>query len=145
MTTIIESLDAAAAYGAAVRPRINGFPYLAEALRAAGVTKYFFDIPSSTAIYATDEGDVLRPGRLIRTERSIIPPFDPDRLVAAIRTDQRGESTFSDFVEESFLSGVIRYEVDTTAHTCTYIGTHGESHVEEYPAVHLSHQLSSPA
>ena len=137
MTTIIETIDAAAAHGAAVRPKIAGFPFIAEALRAAGVTKYLFDVPSATVIYVTDDGVVIGPGQLIRTEKTVIPPFDSGKLVAAIRTDQRGESTFPEFVEESFLAGVVRYEVDTAARTCTYIGGRGESHVEEYPAVDL--------
>ena len=104
MTTIIETIDAAAAHGAAVRPKIAGFPFIAEALRAAGVTKYLFDVPSATVIYVTDDGVVIRPGQLIRTEKTVIPPFDSGKVVAAIRTDQRGESTFPEFVEESFLT-----------------------------------------
>lgn len=136
MPTIIEAIDAAAR-GAAARAKIGGFPYVAESLRAAGVTKYLFDVPSTTVIDVTDDGAVLRPGQLIRTEQTVVHSFDSDRLVAAIRIDQRGESTFPAFVEQTFLAGVVRYEVDTAARTCTYIGGNGESYVEEYPAVDL--------
>ncbi len=45
MPTLIDTIEAAAARGAAVRPRIGGFPYVAESMRAAGVTKYLFDVP----------------------------------------------------------------------------------------------------
>jgi uncharacterized protein YbcV (DUF1398 family) len=88
-------------------------------------------------IYATADGDVLQPGMLLRSEKSIIPPYDEAALVEAIRTDQRGESTFPEFVESSLQAGVIRYEVDTAARTCTYLGAHGERYVEHYAAVDL--------
>ncbi len=51
----------------------------------------------------TDDGAVLRPGQLIRTEAAFVHSFDPAQLVAAIHTDQRGESTFPEFVEQTFL------------------------------------------
>lgn len=89
MPTIIEAIDAAAR-GAAARAKIGGFPYVAESLRAAGVTKYLFDVPSTTVVYVTDEGAVLRPGQVIRTEQTVVHSFDSDGLVAAIRIDQRG-------------------------------------------------------
>ena len=137
MDTIITTIDAAIAHAAAVRPRVSGFPYLAEALRGAGVTRYYFDVPSSTVIYATAAGDVLQPGTFLRTERTLIPPFDEALLVDAIRADQRGESSFPEFVEATLLAGAIRYEVDTAARTCTYLGAHGERYLEQYPAVTL--------
>jgi uncharacterized protein YbcV (DUF1398 family) len=137
MTTIMETINAANSSAAAIRPKVGGFPYLAEVLRQAGVTNYFFDVPSMTVVYATPEGDVLKPGRFIRRDETLVPPFDASALVAALQTDQRGESTFPEFVEASFLAGVLRFEVDTAARTCTYLGAHGEQYIEEYAAVEL--------
>jgi uncharacterized protein YbcV (DUF1398 family) len=137
MDTIIGAIDAANAHAAAVRPKVGGFPYLAEALRVAGVRKYYFDVPSCTVRYATAAGDVLAPGAFLRTEKTVIRPFDEDALVTAIRVDQLGRSTFPEFVESTFRAGVIRYEVDTAARTCSYFGTGGERYVEQYPAVDL--------
>jgi len=141
MNTIITTIDAAIAHAAAVRPRVSGFPYLAEALRGAGVRRYYFDVPSSTVIYATAAGDVLQPGAFLRTEKTILPPFDQAALVDAIRADQRGESSFPEFVEATLQAGAIRYEVDTDARTCSYLGAHGERYVEYYPAVALPRQI----
>jgi uncharacterized protein YbcV (DUF1398 family) len=139
MTSIIEKISAATARGMAARPEVGGFPYLAEAMRQAGITKNYFDVPSASMVFVTDEGDVLRPGALLHTEAVVVPPFDEAGLIAAIRADQRGESTFPEFVEACFAVGVIRYEVDTIARACTYLGAHGERYVEEYPAVELPH------
>jgi uncharacterized protein YbcV (DUF1398 family) len=145
MDSIIDSVAAAAARGMAARPKVGGFPYLAEALRQAGVVKYYFDVPSMSVVYVTDRGDVLQPGILLRSEKMVIPPYDEMALIDAIRTDQRGESTFPEFVEASLQAGVIRYEVDSIARTCTYFGTHGERYVEDYPAVELPASLTVDA
>ena len=143
MDTILTTIDAALAHAAAVRPRIGGFPYLAEALRDAGVTNYYFDVSSGTVLYATGSGDVLQPGNRLPTDRTLVPPFDRAALVDAIRADQRGESEFAEFVEASWRAGVVRYEVDTAARTCSYFGAHGERYVENYPAVRLPQEAAS--
>jgi uncharacterized protein YbcV (DUF1398 family) len=143
--SVIESIDHANARAAALRPKVGGFPYLAEALRQAGVTKYYFDIPSMTVIYVTDEGDLLQPGTFLRTAKTVIPAYDEDAVIDAIRVDQRGESTFPDFLAASFRAGVIRFEVDAAARTCTYFGAHAETYLEEYPAVHLAPVTTSRA
>lgn len=137
MSTIIEKVTAATIHGASLRPKVGGFPYLAEAMRQAGITKNYFDVPSASMVFVTEEGAVLQPGTLRFSESVVIPPFDEAALIAALRADQRGESTFSDFVAASFDAGVIRFEVDTDARTCTYFGAHGERYVEEYPSVDL--------
>ncbi len=137
MDSIIDIITAAYERGMAVRPKVGGFPFLAEALRQAGVVQYDFDVPSMTVVYATARGDVLQPGRLLRAAKTIIPPYDEAALVEVIQTDQRGESTFVQFVEASLGAGVIRYEVDTIARTCSSFGVRGERYVEEYPAVEL--------
>ncbi len=134
---IIETITTAYERGTAARPKVGGFPYLAEALRQAGVMKYYFDVPSMTVIYVTAGGDVLQPGRLIRTEMTAVAEYDEAAVIEAIRVDQRGESTFPEFVEAGFRAGVIRFEVDTAARTCTYFGARGEAYVEQYPAVEL--------
>ena len=141
MPSTIDTVIAATARGMAARPRVGGFPYLAEALRSAGVRRYFFDVPSASVVYVTDAGDVLQPGSPAGAaptgEMVVVPSFDAGRLIAAIRADQAGESAFPEFVAATLASGVLRYEVDTDARTCTYLGLHGESYVEEYPAVTL--------
>lgn len=80
---------------------------------------------------------MLQPGAFLRQEKTVIPPFDQASLIEAIRRDQRGESTFPEFVEATLQAGVIRYEVDTDSRTWSYFGAHGERYVEHYPAVVL--------
>lgn len=134
----IATVQTAVARGMAARPKIGGFPHLAEALRQAGVRSYHFDVASASVTYVTDAGIVLQPGHLLRDDWTAIGAFDEATLIAAIRADQQGASTFPEFVEASFRAGVVRYVVDTGTRTCTYLGLRGERYVEDYPAVELA-------
>jgi uncharacterized protein YbcV (DUF1398 family) len=66
-----------------------------------------------------------------------VPAFDRDALIAALRTDQAGNSTFPEFLAASWRAGVVRYDIDFAARTVAYLGCNGEEYVEEYPAVDL--------
>jgi uncharacterized protein YbcV (DUF1398 family) len=62
---------------------------------------------------------------------------DREALIAALRTDQAGNSNFPEFLEASWRAGVVRYDVDFAARTVAYYGCNGEEYVEEYPAVEV--------
>ena len=64
-----------------------------------------------------------------------VPQFNRDALIAALRKDQAGESTFPEFLSASWKAGVVWCEVDFAARTVSYYGCHGEEYVEAYPAV----------
>ena len=51
MSKAIDNLQAAQKRAIAIRPKIGGFPYLAEILRRAGVTKNFWFLPSCQSLY----------------------------------------------------------------------------------------------
>jgi uncharacterized protein YbcV (DUF1398 family) len=55
-----------------------------------------------------------------------VPPFDRDALVAALRADQAGKTTFPEFLAASWRAGVVRYDVNFVARTVCYFGAHGE-------------------
>jgi uncharacterized protein YbcV (DUF1398 family) len=67
-----------------------------------------------------------------------VPAFDQDALIAALRIDQAGESTFPEFLEASWRAGVVRYDVNFAARTVAYLGCKGEEYIEAYPAVQIS-------
>jgi len=66
-----------------------------------------------------------------------VPPFNREMLIAALRTDQAGKSTFPEFLAASWRAGVIRYDVDLKARTVAYYGCTGEEYIEDYPAVEV--------
>ena len=137
MSKAIENLQAAQKRAMAIRPKVGGFPYLAEALRQAGVTRNFWFLPACQSLYLTNDGPVATQGTPLLSGMADVPPFDQEALVKALRIDQAGESTFSEFLGASWRAGVVRYDVDFATRTVAYYGCSGEQYVESYPAVNL--------
>src|SRR6202142_3538272 len=135
MSKAIENLEAAQRHAMAIRPKVGGFPYLAEALRRAGGTRNLWFLPACQSLYLTAEGPVVTQGQPLATGTLDVPPFNREALIAALRTDQAGQSSFPEFLEASWRAGVVRYNVDFTARTVAYYGCNGEEYVEAYPAV----------
>lgn len=135
MSKAIDNLNEAMKFAAANRPRVGGFPYLAEVLRKAGVTRNVWSLPSCQSLFLTHEGPVvLQSGPLVNGAVDV-PAFNEEALIKALRVDQAGESTFPEFLDASWRAGVVRYDVDLEARTVAYQGCNGEEYIEDYPAV----------
>ena len=137
MTNAIENLKSAMQRAMAGRPKAGGFPYLAETLRRAGVIRNLWFLPACQSLYITDKGPVAVAGTSLIADMAGIPSFSREALIAALRTDQAGDSTFPEFLMASWKSGVVKFEVDFSARTCTYYGVGDENYVESYPAVEI--------
>jgi uncharacterized protein YbcV (DUF1398 family) len=140
MSKAIANLEAAQQRAMAARPKVGGFPYLAETLRRAGVTRNVWFLPACESLYLTDEGSVVVQGTPLLSGAADVPRFDRDALIRALRIDQTGGSTFAQFLLASWQAGVIRYDVDLIARKVTYYGCHDESYVETYPAVEIQQE-----
>jgi uncharacterized protein YbcV (DUF1398 family) len=148
MSAAIEKLQEAQQRAMAGRPKIGGFPYLAEILRRAGVKRNLWYLPACQSLFLTDAGPVMVVGTPLVAGMVVgtplvagmvdVPRFDREALITALRTDQAGRSTFPEFLMASWLAGVVRYDVDFTARTCTYYGSNGEEYVESYPAADVA-------
>jgi uncharacterized protein YbcV (DUF1398 family) len=137
MSKAIDNLNNAIERALAGRPEVGGFPYLAETLRRAGVKRNLWFLPACQSLYLTEHGPVVSIGTAVANGTVDVPVFDRRALIAALRTDQAGGSTFPEFLAASWRAGVIRYEVDFAARTVSYYGPNGEEYVEEYPSVDL--------
>ena len=138
MSQAIENLQAAQQRALSIRPKVGGFPYLAEVLRQAGVTRNVWSLPSCQSIYLTNDGPVVMQGAPLVAGTADVPAFHGDALIKALRTDQAGESTFPEFLAASWQAGVVRYDVDFTARIVAYYGCNGEQYIESYPAVEVT-------
>jgi uncharacterized protein YbcV (DUF1398 family) len=135
MSKAIDNLTEAMKTAQAIRPRVGGFPYLAEVLRRAGVTRNVWSLPSGQSLFLTEQGPVAIQGDPLVTGAVDVPAFNEEALIRALRVDQAGESTFPEFLEASWRAGVVRYDVDLEARTVAYQGCNGEEYIEAYPAV----------
>jgi uncharacterized protein YbcV (DUF1398 family) len=138
MSKAIENLQQAMNRSAAKRPKVGGFPHLAESLRQAGVTRNFWSLPSCQSLFLTEAGPVVMQGTPIISGTADVPNFDGEALIRALRIDQAGESTFPEFLESTWRAGVIGYVVDFAARTVEYQGCLRERYVESYPAFEVS-------
>jgi uncharacterized protein YbcV (DUF1398 family) len=137
MSKAIDNLTEAMKRAEAIRPRVGGFPYLAEVLRQAGVTHNVWSLPSCQSLFLTGDGPVVMLGNALTTGAVDVPAFDESALIKALRTDQAGESTFPEFLDASWRAGVIRYDVDFGTRTVVYQGCRGEEYIEAYPEVSI--------
>lgn len=135
MHKISDKLIEAQKYALSIRPKVGGFPILAEVLRQAGVKANRWFLPSCQSIYFMKDGRVVQQGDAIFTGTFEIPKFDREALIFAIREDQKGNSTFQDFLKAAWEAGVVEYDVDFIARKVVYHGVDGESYLEEYSAV----------
>ncbi len=137
MSTAIDNLQAAQKKAIAGRPKVGGFPYLAEMLRRAGVTRNIWFLPACQSLYLTNDGAVVTLASPLVSDIADVARFNREALIAALRTDQAGKSTFPEFLAASWRAGVVRYDVDFATRTCTYYGCNGEEYLENYPAVEV--------
>lgn len=137
MSKAIENLEAAQKRAFAIRPKVGGFPYLAETLRRAGVTRNTWFLPACQSLFLTNDGPVMIQGTPLATGMMDVPSFNQEALITALRRDQAGEGTFPEFLTASWRAGVVRYDVDFAAREVRYYGCNGEEYVEAYPPVEL--------
>ncbi len=129
-------VDQALAQAAAGRPPVGGFPHFAEGLRRGGIRRNRWYVPAALSLYETEAGPVVKQGDSLIDAATAVADFDGDAVVAAIRSDQAGDSTFPEFLAAIWAAGVFEYEVDFEGRTCTYFGAdRAERYVEAYTAV----------
>jgi uncharacterized protein YbcV (DUF1398 family) len=137
MSKAIENLLKAQQFAMSIRPKVGGFPYLAEVFRKAGISWNIWNLPSCQSIYLTEYGSVVSQGTPLVNTTVDIPPFDREALIKALRIDQAGNSTFPEFLKASWEAGVVSYTVDFEERVVIYYGVLGESYAENYPAVEI--------
>lgn len=137
----IATLDAALTAAAARRPAVGGFPCFAESLRRNGVHQFTYWLPAMQCLYQTDLGAVLTQDAPLHQGMHDVPEFDEAALVAALRADQAGRTTFPEFAEAAWRAGVVHFVVDLDERSCTYVGLDGQTYVERFAAVAVCGEL----
>lgn len=120
-------------YAMSIRPKVGGFPVLAEVLRQAGVRLNRWSLPACQSVYFMEGGAVVQLGTPLASGTQDIPSFNREALIEAIRADQQGRSSFPEFLLAAWKAGVLGYDADFISRTVTYYGSAGESYCEEYP------------
>ena len=101
------------------------------------MTRNLWYLPAGQSLYLTEDGPVVSLGTPLCSGTVDVPAFNQAALVAALRTDQAGKSTFPEFLAASWQAGVVRYDVDLVARKVAYYGCNGKEYIESYPAVEV--------
>src|SRR5690606_13357551 len=130
MSKAVANLMEAQKQAMSIRPKVGGFPILAEVLRQAGVRRNLWQLPACQSTYWTELGAVVVQMPPLISEASEVGPFNQNALIAALRADQAGKTTFVEFLASAWRAGVVSYDVDFMKRIVTYFGINGESYVE---------------
>lgn len=139
MNQLIQKLTEAQKHAMSIRPKIGGFPVIAEVLRQAGVQVNRWSLPSCQSIYVMKEGSVVQQGVPLVVGTHEIPKFNRDALITALRIDQEGRSTFPEFLQAAWDAGVVAYDADFDGRKVTYYGSAGETYMESYQTVEVKY------
>ena len=137
MSTLTDSIQNAQRRAVEIRPKVGGFPVLAEVLHQAGIHRNEWTLPAGQTVYLTDAGAVVELATPLISAISEVPAFDRDAVIDALRADQAGHTTFLQFLTAIWAAGVTGFVVDLEQRTVTYRGIDNATYVESYPAVEL--------
>jgi uncharacterized protein YbcV (DUF1398 family) len=119
-----------------VRGSLTGemtFPQIVGRLSDIGVERYHADYSRGEITYYAAGGDsvvVTVPWGSFATGKE----FSASQVEAAIRQSQRGEHTYTEFVQKTMAAGCVGYFVQFAGRKALYFGRLGEVHVEPFPA-----------
>ena len=77
MSKATENLEAAQKRAMATRPKVGGFPHLAETLRRAGVMRNLWFLPACQSLFLTNDGPVVIQGAALVTGAIDVPGVRP--------------------------------------------------------------------
>lgn len=135
MSETITRVLAALNVGSRLQKQENHFPHLADQLYRAGVLSCSWTLPSCQAMYVTVTGSVVISGEAMFSDPVEVAPFSEEKLLYAIREDQKAGSAFPVFLTRIWAAGVVSYRVDFAERMVTYYGSQGDEWRESYPAV----------
>lgn len=135
---LLNALKNAMSKSEKVRSKVGGFPYLAECLREEGFTKNSWYLPSGDSFYFTSEDSLVIPGQPLIGNITTYPTYSEEKLINALRSDQKGQTTFPEFLMNIWTSGIVKYEVNFIERYVVYYGADGEEYKETYPAIEIN-------
>jgi uncharacterized protein YbcV (DUF1398 family) len=110
------------------------FPEVLRKLKDVGVERYHADLCREERVFYMPDGEshVERAGEI---SGAVAEGFSSAQVEAALRTIQRGEIDYQEFVRRIKAAGCVGYFVLITGWQSLYFGRKGEVYVEKFPAL----------
>ncbi len=110
------------------------FPKVVERLAGAGVKSYTADLVKLRKTYYGAEREAHDEAMPLEKAPAIAVAFDPPGVAATVKTIQRGEIGYAEFLRHIMASGCSHYEVFFDGRKAMYFGRDGEFYTEPIPA-----------
>lgn len=109
------------------------FPEVVRRLLEVGVERYHVDLTRGESTYylPCGESHVLSLGT---THGAIGPEFDAGEVTEAVRSSQRGDIAYPEFVKRIAQAGCVGYFAQLAGRQVQYLGRTGDLHVEPFPS-----------
>ena len=109
------------------------FPEVVRKLTEAGVERYHADLSRAEHVYYMPSGE-SHVEKMPELEWKAATEFSDAEVEAAVRTIQRGEILYMEFVRRVMAAGCVGWVVLLDGRQTQYFGRKGEMHIERFPA-----------
>lgn len=109
------------------------FPEVVRKLGEAGVERYHADLCRAERVFYMPSGEShVEPSG--ESPKPAATEFSAAQVDSAVRTIQRGEIDYQEFVRRILAAGCVNYFVYIAGRQTLYYGRNGDVHVEKFPA-----------
>jgi uncharacterized protein YbcV (DUF1398 family) len=110
------------------------FSKIVPMLAGAGVTSYTADLVKLRNTYYDAGTEAYDEALPLKDGSAIAPKFDSATVAAAVKSIQRGEIGYAEFLHRVMGAGCSHYEVFISGRKAMYFGRDGEFYTEPFPA-----------
>jgi uncharacterized protein YbcV (DUF1398 family) len=109
------------------------FPHIVQRLVGAGVRSYTADLATLRNTYYGSDGEAYDEPLPLKDGPAIAAKFDQPAVAASIKSIQKGEVGYAEFLRRIMKSGCSHYEVFIAGRKVMYFGRDGDFHTEHFP------------
>ena len=109
------------------------FPQVVQRLVGAGVASYTADLVKLRNTYYGAAAEAYDEALLLKDGPAIAPKFDSATVAATVKSIQRGEIGYAEFLRRIMGAGCSHYEVFISGRKAMYFGRDGEFYTEPFP------------
>jgi uncharacterized protein YbcV (DUF1398 family) len=110
------------------------FPIVVRTLAGAGVHGYHADLLKLRKTYYDDAAGVADEAMPLTDVPLVAARFDGDAVEATVKSIQRREIGYAEFLRRIMRAGCVSYSVFFDGHKAVYVGRNGDSYTEPFPA-----------
>jgi uncharacterized protein YbcV (DUF1398 family) len=110
------------------------FPQVVQRLVGAGVASYTADLVKLRNTYYGTVAEAYDEALPLKDSPVIAPKFDSATVAATVKSIQRGEIGYAEFLRRIMGAGCSHYEVFISGRKAMYFGRDGEFYTEPFPA-----------